>query len=564
MKYARTPTRGAWRRESAAAHWLLPAVAAAGFFGGAAAAIASSTAAEVDVWIEEQREAGAIAAAVRADIRAESYDARGFGHRTPSQRSAPDGDTQFQLGSVTKVFTHLLLAELEADGQVAYSTRVDTLMPASFAPRNPAVARITLQSLATHRSGLSRLPPNLSLAPSDQPYARYRESELHAGLVAAREQQPLGDFYAYSNFGAGTLGYLLGRVDGRGYRAALHARVLEPLQLRRTAFEPDADAAVAISDGKSVPAWRFDDAFAGTGALWGSIGDLASLVQAWLRPGSGGMKHALARDLEVLPGDVGEFALTRVWHVAPSGDAKIYWHNGGTAGFQSFVGFRPDQGRGLAILLSGDADPTATGLAALGHTPRSPSRRSHDTGIHGQYRLDDRFGIGVFERDGVLLAQASGQGPLALHAVGADWYALGEVDASLHFLRDGDDVGALELVQNGAVQRMSRVAEQALSASRREIALDASLLASYPGEYAFAPGAVLTVKREGDALQAQLSGQPYFPIHASAPDRFFYRVVDAELVFERDAAGRVVAVVLHQGGIEQRAERTQDAGPDRR
>ena len=82
-------------------------------------------------------------------------------------------------------------------------------------------------------------------------------------------------------------------------------------------------------------------------------------------------------------------------------------------------------------------------------------------------------------------------------------------------------------------------------------------LGDYAGEYAFAPGVVFTVRRREAGLEAQLTGQPYLPIFPRAKDRFFYKAVDAELVFERGDDGAVAAVVLHQGGVAQRAKRAR-------
>ena len=505
----------------------------------------------IEAWIREHQ--AEVAAASVAEITPERVDARGYGRRAGADSTTPDADTQFQLGSITKVFTNLLLAELDAAGTTSYDTTLGTLLP-KLRPRNPAVAQISLLALASHRSGLPRLPPNLDLGDTVDPYAGYDTADLLAGLRAARDKQPLGTFYAYSNFGAGALGHALGRAAGSDYARAVTQHVIEPLHLRRTTFQPDADAATAVSAAQPVPAWRFQDALAGAGALWGSVSDLARLVQPYLGAPHG-LKHDLTRDLDVVVAEAGAFAVTRVWHVARAGDAPVYWHNGGTAGFHSFVGFRPDQRRGVAILVSGGADPTDAGLRALGVESLQPIPPRIDRSVFGQYALTAAFGIGVYEQGGRLVAQATGQPAFDLHAVGEDWYAFDDVDASVHFLRNEGAVVGLELAQNGVLQSAPRAAATALATARQEIALDRDTLAGYVGRYAFAPGVDLTVRGKGAGLEAQLSGQPFFPIFARAPDRFFYRVVDAELAFERDAEGRVQAVVLHQGGAEQRAAR---------
>lgn len=508
----------------------------------------------VDAWIETGLADGSIAAATVARVSPEGVVVAGHGRRVPGEEAPPTGTTRFQYGSITKVFTHLLLGELVADGAARYEQMLMEALDEGFAPLNSDVRYITLLQLATHTSGLPRLPQDLDPSPP-QPYAGYDEDRLVAALAATRAQQPLGHHYAYSNFGAATLAHALGRIDGTGYHASLQQRVLQPLSLANTSFQPGIDVATAMQDGKPVDAWRLG-AFDGAGGLWGGVADLGRLLAVQLGIEESKLTHPLDEDLAVLP-DTGEQELTRVWHVARAGEAPIYWHSGATAGFHSVVAFRPDQRRGIAVLASGGADPARAALAALGATARPPARAAIDASVFGQYAFTPTFGIGVYENDGVLVAQASGQPAFRLHPLEEDWYALAEVDASVHFLREDGAVVAIELAQNGQVQRANRSAATATAAARTEVTLEAEALAAYVGSYDFAPGVVLSVRQGTQHLEAQLTGQPWIEVYPRKADHFFYKVVDAELVFERDAEGKVAAVVLHQGGAEQRAPRAR-------
>jgi serine-type D-Ala-D-Ala carboxypeptidase/endopeptidase len=88
-----------------------------------------------------------------------------------------------------------------------------------------------------------------------------------------------------------------------------------------------------------------------------------------------------------------------------------------------------------------------------------------------------------------------------------------------------------------------------------EISLDAATLGDYVGKYRLHPSAVVDFALKGDHLESQITGQPAFPIFASAEDKFFLKVGDAQLHFERDGDGKVVAVVLHENGCDIRAPR---------
>lgn len=112
----------------------------------------------------------------------------------------------------------------------------------------------------------------------------------------------------------------------------------------------------------------------------------------------------------------------------------------------------------------------------------------------------------------------------------------------------------LTLHQGGEATEAPRVADAEGIQVRKAIDIDPTRLEEYVGRYQLAPGAVLAVEMRDGQLYAQLTGQPAFPVFPYDDDRFFYKVVDAQLHFERDDDGKVVAVVLYQAG-EQRAPR---------
>ena len=123
-------------------------------------------------------------------------------------------------------------------------------------------------------------------------------------------------------------------------------------------------------------------------------------------------------------------------------------------------------------------------------------------------------------------------------------------------MREDDRVVRLDVIEDGRVQRAERIGDLPAAEEREAVSLDDEALEAYLGEYALAPRAKFTVRRGGESgLEVRLTGQPFFPVYPGGDDVFFYKVVEAELHFERDEDGDVVAVVLHQGGMEQCAER---------
>ena len=267
-----------------------------------------------------------------------------------------DAGTRFELGSVSKTYTALLLAEAAARGEVRYDDPIARYLPSGAAPAHRSGAPITLLHLATHTSGLPRLPPGLlaSAVPvwSTVPYGRYGEQRLLRSLGGVRVGSRPGGRVHYSNLGVGLLGLLLARAAGTDYSALLDERLCRPLGLARTGCGPEPEQATGYWHGRPRPPWRIP-ALPGAGALRSSAGDLLRYLEALLHPDrAAGLRRALAevrRPLLVLPrtGD----GLGLVWNHRPRpGGHTLLFHAGGTRGFSSFVGYCPDTGAGLAVL----------------------------------------------------------------------------------------------------------------------------------------------------------------------------------------------------------------------
>lgn len=278
----------------------------------------------------------------------------GFGHG-PNNKP-PDGKTLYELGSITKVYTSLLFAAAIQDRVVDLDTPLaDLLPPGVTAPTKDKVA-VTLHHLALHTSGLPRIPPSL-MAPKNpaDPYADYNEEAMYRDLVQTTLASTPGERVDYSNFGAGVLGFVLGKKLDGTYAASVKNRIFKPLGQRDTFVGvPPSDkprmATGADEDLKPVPPWTFD-ALAGAGALDSDVRDQLALVDAELDAASGGtsalrkaMKLTQEPQLDVGAGQPNEGL---GWQIDRNGR---YWHNGATAGFHAFVGFDVKLRRGVVIL----------------------------------------------------------------------------------------------------------------------------------------------------------------------------------------------------------------------
>ena len=261
-----------------------------------------------------------------------------------------DRATIFEVGSVTKTFTALLLAEMVRRGEVRLEEPIDELLPPNvIAPAHDG-KRITLLDLATQSSGLPRLPDNLAPRDPRNPYAGYDDARLFEFLSHYRMTRDPGAQYEYSNLGVGLLGRLLALRAKTGYEALVRARILEPLKMESTAVTlgPALRARLATGhdvDAESVENWDLD-ALAGAAGLRSDVRDMSLYLRA-VMSGTGRLgEDARAAEEPRRDGPPGN-RIGLAWNTTAHG---VVWHNGETGGYHAFIGFDEGRNRGIVVL----------------------------------------------------------------------------------------------------------------------------------------------------------------------------------------------------------------------
>lgn len=481
---------------------------------------------------------------------------------------APDADTVFQIGSITKTFTATLLAEAVAGGKVRLDTPVAELLPGFKIPSRNGKP-ITLGELAMQDSGLPRLPDNLAPANATDPYADYDAAKLKEFLAGYELSRDPGTKYEYSNLGVGLLGYALATHAGTSYAALVETRIFKPLEM------PASSATFATplgphwamghdESGQPAPPWHFD-ALAGAGAINSTGADMLRYLEANMGRGNGSQQAAirLAHQPRRPIGDNQRIGLA--WMTRHDTHGDVVWHNGMTGGYASFIGFTPDGERGVVILANSATSVDDLGFATLlPDAPLAPARKriamtpQQLEAYVGQYRVVPGFVVTVMRQDDQLLAQATGQGAFPIFPSAIDTFFAKVADIRIDFRRDDKGkVTSLVLHQDGRDSTAPRLdaAEAAALGGHHPVHLDAATLRQYVGRYQLAPGTVFDITLAGDQLSAQLTGQPAFPVYPSARDAFYYTAVDAQLSFRRGKDGKVDALVLHQHGRDMTARR---------
>lgn len=399
-------------------------------------------------------------------------------------------DTLFEIGSISKTFTSLLLADMALKGDVKLDDPVEKYLPQDFRGlklRDHTGAPIRLVDLATHRSGIARMPDNMPNGTRFDPYVDYRERELLQYLKAreilvetdgGKTTRKRDEAYEYSNFGFGLLGYALGRAAKTSYADLLQKRVLTPLGMTSTWLNVPGSADSRYSDGhyiekdgsiKRARHWRFD-VLAPAGAIVTSGRDLARYAQA----ASGAVDTPLADAFKLAqkkyadgPAPINPMGLG--WIIAPLNGRTVFSHGGQTGGFSTSLWADPERKVAVAVLANtGGASPDDIALHLL--EPSIPVKAviRPQTAISvdektlalypGTYKLAPNFDVVVRLRDGRLYAQATGQGEFELFAKAANAFFARVANIEIVF-NDIKDAKAMSfaITQGGGTRNAPRV-----------------------------------------------------------------------------------------------------------
>ena len=265
-------------------------------------------------------------------------------------------DTVFEIGSITKAFTGVLLADMHLRGEVGLddplSRHHDGPVP-EWRGREP-----TLLELATHRSGLANTPRPLARRElvfalgigerdpwSDVDTARYGDL-----LRATSPRRAPGGRLRYSSIGFGLLGDALAAAAGMTYEELLRERVLEPLAMDATTLDPGA-LGIQGHSRRGKPRPPIEDLMPAAGSIRSNAADMSRFLLACLSPGSDPPGPALALAQRPAHRVNRRMSTGLGWLiVTPHRKPTSIFHNGGTWGFRSFAAFTPSRDRSVVVL----------------------------------------------------------------------------------------------------------------------------------------------------------------------------------------------------------------------
>jgi len=398
----------------------------------------------------------------------------GYGQLAGDDPRRPDGDTVYEIGSVSKVFTGILLGDAAARGQVKLEQPVQEMLPPNVRMPLNEERPITFQDLSTHVSGLPPLPDNFQPADITNPYADYTVEQLYAFLSDHKLRRSPGTKSEYSNLAVGLLGHVLAVRAEQSYERLLREQIADPLEMLDTNVTLDDKlrrqlAKPHLGDGTATTNWDIPT-LAGAGAICSTVNDMLRFVKANLNPPEGEIGQAIETAWKIYQPPLTEegFAMGLGWHVAR--DGQTHWHSGQTGGYHAMVLINRPLEIGVVLLANTatmELDRLAEDIIRMcGGAKVEPRKFDAPLVVAdevmqryvGQYELAPNFVFTVSTEGGKLMVGVTGQ---AVHQVFAksdtQWYYK-VVPATLNF--DVDDEGnctSLELFQNGVRQQAKRI-----------------------------------------------------------------------------------------------------------
>jgi CubicO group peptidase (beta-lactamase class C family) len=547
----------------------LTLAAISGLILGFAFSSPASALSDYQAWLEESYPADGPGAAMIV-VKDEKVIYRGASGLADMELGVPlTADNVFRIGSITKQFTAAGILLLEEQGKLKVSDDISTYLP-DYPMQGHA---ITIEQLLTHTSGIF----NYTNIPDYFDGVAIRKDLSTDELIEVFANLPMnfapGEAWNYSNSGYVLLGAIIERVSGQTYAEFMQTAIFDKLDLKHSyhggpQIIPNRAHGYGGAEGDYHNAGYLSMTQPhGAGALLSTVDDLSKWTNALFSGEllSKASVKKMTTDFELNNGEHTGYAYGL--GVAERFGEREISHNGGIHGFSTSGTWLPKH-KIYAVVLSNNEDSRSPDFlaaraafdAAGADYPRlealDPAPETHADYV-GVYQIDEQQTREVIVEDGHLYTHRSGGQRLEILAYGDDEFFYPGGFTHLKFDRDRSGrVVAMDMYQGGIdeAERAERVSDMPED-ERASVEVSAEIYDLWSGNYELKPGVHLDVRREGNQLFVQLTGQQAFEVFPTSYRRFFLKAVEAELEFTAGDDGRGATVVLYQGGGEQTAKR---------
>ena len=521
---------------------------------------------ELRVALEQRFKGDRSGACIAAAVIENGTEARAYFCAGAKSERSIDDRTAFEVGSITKTMTAALLADIIGRGEIALDDPLAKLLPPRTNVPSFNGTPVTVSNIVTHTSGLPSFPWRAS--DLSNPYARLTEVEILDTLAKMQLKHAPGSQREYSNFALMVLSYALAKHSGSDFETLLREHLLSPLGMDGAYImrrPPTVHLAQGhFSNGRPTGSWDVQVNLAGAGGVRATLPDMVRYLEGQLGMRDSPITPALARTQELVSSIDGQ-ATGMAWETWSTENGRtLVMHPGGTGGFSAFLAFDRAAKQGV-VLLSDTALTDVGGLRRFGMhlldrslpagTPRTMATADAKLidALVGRYRLPFGLGMELRRKGNKLTIQADGQPEFEMEYDSAGEFFPLEFDAVLRPRRKVDGMYTFTWFQLGGIHPAERLGAAAPVAVRP--AVTEAQLKEFEGHYSFSQTLGLRVYVSGLKLRVQGTGQPSQEAAPVSKDVFVTEPIGAEIAFERNAGGKVIALMLSQRGQALRGER---------
>lgn len=490
----------------------------------------------------------------------------------------------FEIGSISKTFTGIIVADEVVNGKMKLSDPISKYLSDYTKVPTRNNRSITIKDVATHSSSLPRMPTNFSPANPNNPYADYTIEMAYEFISSIELTRDIGEKYEYSNLALGMLGHILELQYKKDYEAIMVDRIANTLGMdnTRVVFTPNMikHLAKGHDNGEEVENWDLP-ALVGAGGIRSSAVDMVKYVQANMGVHKTTLYEAMQLSHKIAyENEDQKVKRGLTWNY--DNDREIVHHGGATGGYRAFAGFVKGTQKGVVVLSNSTESIGKIGIKLLDETfnlkmPKISiaddlEKEIKKNGLEKAIEFYKKAKIEKADKyefdEGELntlgynyLGEKDMEIALAIFKLNVETYpkasnpydSLGEI-----LLMKGDTINAIvnykkSVELNPANENGIKVLESLGVATKdlvKQVSVSAEILETYNGKYELGPGFFITVTSKGQQLFALPTGQGQAELFPKSNTEFYLKVVAASITFAIDDSGKVVSLTLFQGGRE--------------
>lgn len=491
---------------------------------------------------------------------------KGYGYSNLEKKEAINPDDVFRIGSITKQFTSTAILKLVEQRKINLNDDISKYLP-DFKTTHP----VTVEQLLNHTSGIKSYTSLPEIMSTESKKKKMTINEMLSVIQKQPADFAPGEQWLYNNSGYFLLGAILEKVTGMTYRDYITKTFFKPLGMK-SSFVDDAQPIANLVTGyarKSATEFTIADYVDpsipySAGSIFSTVDDLYKWNQAIFS------YKLVKKDLlekAWTPTQLKNGALESYgygWQLGRVGTLRAIGHGGGIDGFVSFEVYVPEKQIYVCVLANTGLPIEDIAYSLLETTAGATKQKPEPVVLNaseleqyiGVYSIDANQERVITYKEGKVYSQRTGGDRLEIYPYTKDKFAFKESNSEILFTRNSDgSIAGMQLIGRDWVQQTATRTNKPIPADRVAITLSAEEFDVFAGEYELAPGFILKVWREENQFKTQATGQPPFDIYPESSSKFFLKVVDAQLEFNRNDQGEVTGLTLFQGGRQMPAKK---------